>query len=458
MRRALLLTFLACAWTHGALAQSRVVVRPFTGPGAARVRETVVQAIAEADGMQPVINKEVDGAAQALSADLGTEAGRVAIARKLSLSAFVEGDVKQRGATTQVSLRVYDGLDGAQLTDVGIRGDQAAIDHEVRKRFMTELGSALERARPPPAMPEPILSVPAPQPQAPTPPAPTQADSPQEPSAQAPTPEPVARPRQAPVETAMSEPEAEEPHGPLPRALELGAGLLFLTRNYAYRDAMVKLSEHTVAPTPALRLEARWYPAAHFTEGFLSNLGLDLNAQIMWPTDAKKGNAAFKTSGTELGIAARLRIPVSDVSSGHELGLLLGYGGHSFAIANAGAQDPGIPSVAYGFVRLGADGRLMLRKGLALQARLAYLALTGFGELGDRAWFSHTSGGGIDADLSLGFDVSELVALTASGGVTRFFMSLNPRPTDPGISQGRIAGGVTDQYVYGLLGVRLTPF
>jgi hypothetical protein len=456
MKRACLLAVLACAWAHGVSAQSRVVVRPFTGPGAARVRDTVLQAIAEADGMQTVTNKEVDGAAQSSSADLGTETGRVAVARKLSLSAFVEGDVKQHGAATQVSLRVYDGFDGAQLTDVGIRGDQAVIDREVRKRFMTELGSALERAHPPPAQPAPILSAPAPQEPAPPSSASpsTQVAPPPEPPAKEPTPQPIARP----LEPAASESEVEASPGPSRAALELGVGLLFLTRNYAYRDAMVKLSEHTIAPTPALRFEARWYPAAHLTQDFLSNLGLDFNAQFMWPVDAKKGNASFKTSSTELGIAARLRIPFSE-SSGHELGLLVGYGGHSFTIDNAAnGQDPGVPSVAYGFVRLGADSRLLLRKGLALEPRLAYLALTGFGELGQRAWFPHVGGGGVDAGVSLGFDLSEIVALTASGGLTRYFMSLHPQPSDPGISHGRIAGGVIDQYVYGLLGVRLRPY
>jgi hypothetical protein len=231
-----------------------------------------------------------------------------------------------------------------------------------------------------------------------------------------------------------------------------------VTRNYAYNDALIKMSEHTVAPTPALRLEARWYPAAHFTDGFVSNLGIDLYAQLAWPLDAQKGNTSFNTSSTALGIAARLRIPLSDSpDKTHELGLILGYGGQSFTIDNAKGQDPGIPSVAYGFTRLGADARLMLNRALSLQGRLAYLALGSFGELEQRSWFSHVSGGGFEGQLLLGFDLSELVALTAGGGITRYFMALNPQPSDPSVSKGRIAGGLSDQYVYGLLGVTLRP-
>jgi hypothetical protein len=448
-RAGFFLVLCACGWTQGALAESRIVVRPFTGATDEGVRETVVQSIADAEGMVTVPNKEVDSTASSLSANLETEAGRVGVARELSIAAFVEGDVKQHGATTQVSLRVYEGRDGGLLTDVGIRAPHALINSEVRKRFLAELGNVISQAQPPPlprlALPEPpppTLAPPAAQPESP-PAAPQQA-------------EPRAESKAAPTEAPASEPEAEAPSKSTHHALELGAGLLVLTRNYAYRDALLKLSEHTVAPTPALRIDARLYPAAYLTDSFVSNLGLDLYAQLMWPVDAKKGATTFETSGIDLGIAARYRIPLSEVSD-HELGLVVGYGGHTFAIDGARGQDPGIPSVGYGFVHLGADGRLMLRKGLTLQVRLAYLAMTGFGGLGERTWFPHVGGGGLDGELGLAFDLSELVALTASGGFTRYFMSLNPRPTDAGISLGRIAGGLTDQYAHALLGVRLRP-
>jgi hypothetical protein len=429
MRRACLAAILVLACAHSAAAQSRVVVRPFKGTGATRVRAAVVQGLGKAHGMQTVSNSETESAADSLGADLTHEAGRVAVARKLSLSAFVEGDVEKHGASTEVSLRVYDGRDGTLLVSASLRARHAAIHGEVKKRVLSELGAALARAQPPSAEP-----------------------APEAPALKDQTKEPVVQTRPAPVIAAT--PEPEEPSKRLPHALELGAAVRVSTRSYSYGDALLKLGEHILQATPALRVEVRWYPAAHFTSGFASNLGLDLYGQMMWPVDSEKGSTAFKTTSTALGIAARLRIPLA----AHQLGISAGYGGQSLAIADAGGQDPGVPSVAYGFVRLGADGRFMLGRALFLGVRAAYLLLTGFGELGQAAWFPHVGGGGLEAELSLGYEFSELVALNLGGGMTRYFMSLEPELSDPGVqNHGRIAGGLIDQYLYGVLGVTLRP-
>lgn len=432
---------LACVWAQPVFADTRVVVRSFAGQGGEAVRDAVVQSVAEGDGLQMVTNKQVDSVAGTLNADLATEAGRVAVARALSISAFVEGNVQNQGATTTLTLRVYDGRDGALLTDAAIQAQPGAIEREVRKRFIAELGRAIREGQPPPML-EPL-------PPPPAPPAPALQTTPVATPALA-SPEPA---KQTTPAQGASEPETEST-APERQALELGAGLLALSRSYAYRDALLKMPEHTGAATPALRLGARWYPAAHATENFLGNLGLEGDVQVMWPSDATQGNTKFTTTATELGIGGRARFPIAE----HELGLSMGYGVQSFAIGGANGQDPGIPKVSYSSVRLGADGRFRVQQVLELQLRLAYLALTGFGELGESAWFSHVSGGGLNLQLSLGFDVNKALALTVSGGTTRYFMSLDPHPTDSGVSHGRIAGGLTDQYVYGMFGILVRPY
>jgi hypothetical protein len=431
MTRIWVLALLTLPLAQVALAQSRVVVLPFDGPGAARVRGAVVQVLSTASGFETVSEKDVRNAAQAQGADLSSDAGRVAVARQLTLSAFIEGTVTKHGASATLSARVYAGRDGVLLGEASIKARAAGLNQKVKERFLPELAAALGRAQPPAAAPAPA---PAPEPE------PVQAIKPTSP----PPPPRAVEPE--------PEIEPEEPSGPRPKALELSAGVRLLTRHYVYRDVLLAMSEHKLDPTPAFRLEARWYPAAHVTSGFVSNLGLDLHAQMLYPVDATKGTATFKTTGFAFGIAARLRIPLGE----HQLGVFVGYGGQSLALADSKGVDPGVPSVSYGFLRLGADGRVALSHAVSLGVRAAYLLMTGFGEIGQAAWFSHVGGGGLEAELSVRYALTEAIAFDAGLGLTRYFLSLAPNPNDVGVkTNGHIAGGLTDQYLHGMLGVTL---
>ncbi len=432
MRRLRIGAWAGLLWCAAAAAQAqapaRVVVLRFDGPGAARVRNAVVDALSKDPGFEAVGEKDARNSAASQHVELSSEAGRVAVARELSLSAFVEGHVEKHGARSELSLRVFGGSDGSQLGEASIRARSAALPRHVKKGLIDEIGEALSRARPPAAQPEPE---PEPEPK---------------PNLE---PKPAPPPKAQPVEP---EPEPEQAAGPRPKALELSAAVRVVTRSYAYRDALLPLAEHTLDATGAMRLEARWYPAAHFTRSFVANLGLDLQAQMLWPVNATEGNLAFKTKGFAFGVAARLRVPLGN----HELGVLVGYGGQSLSIADAKGQDPGVPSVSYGFVRMGADGRIAVLRPLSIGLRAAYLLPLGYGELATTTWFPHVSGGGVEAELSLRYAFSELLAADLGGGMARYFFSLNPSPRDAGVqTAGRIAGGATDQYFYGVVGLTL---
>jgi hypothetical protein len=468
MLRATTVAALLVLFAQTALAQTRVVVLSFDGPAAGKVRAAVVDALDEAKDFDIVKTKDATHASKALDADLSMASGRVVIATELSISAFIEGTASKRGSSTQVILRVYNGRDGKLIgeTKLSAGAGKDALPREVQKKFMSELGPALARCQRPDAQAEPppppqVAAVkPAVKPAAPkaAPKPVAKVEKPPPVEIERPEPAPVAEAEaERPPEPEPAEPEAEpEPEGTSgpKHALELGANVRVLTRSYSYTDALLKLGVHSLDPTPAFRLEARWYPGAHFTHSFAANLGLDLHGQMLWPVDATKGSESFKTSGFAFGIAARLRIPLPE----HELGAFIGYGGQSLGLADSHGVDPGVPSVKYGFVRLGADARFALPAHLTLGARLAYLLLTGYGELGQAAWFSHVGGGGIEAELSISYELSPLVVLSAGGGLSRYFMSLKPQPTDVGAAMyGRVAGGISDTYPFGTLGVTLRP-
>ena len=246
-----------------------------------------------------------------------------------------------------------------------------------------------------------------------------------------------------------------EPHGKRPQAFEFDALIAMMMRDYSYNDALVKLGEHTLSPTPALRFGVRWYPGAHFTNNAAANIGLDLFTQMMWPDDAKGSSETFKTKSLAFGLGLRYRIPIGK----HELGIIAGYGQQQLSFGKAsGGVDAAVPDVAYGAVRMGADSRIELAQAFALKLGAAYLLPVSYGELADKAWFPHASGGGIEGAIGLGYAISPVVELDLGLAYARYFLSLGPELGDSGVAvQHRIAGGLTDQFFTGQLGVTLRP-
>src|SRR5262249_55543961 len=107
---------------------------------------------------------------------------------------------------------------------------------------------------------------------------------------------------------------------------------------------------------------------------------------------------------------------------------------------------------------MGADSRIELAQAFALKLGAAYLLPTSYGELADKAWFPHTGGGGLEAAIGLGYEISSVVELDLGLAYDRYFLSLKPEPGDTGVAvQRRIAGGLTDQFFTGQLGVTLRP-
>lgn len=426
------------------LAQSRVVVRPFTGQGASRAREVVVSVLSDQKGVELVTDADAQSAAEELNADLSTSDGRVAVARKLNLSAFIQGDVRKKGRNAEVELSVFEGKTGALLDKTTLHAKPPAVPREVRDRFMRELGAAVFQAQPPaaePPKPKPAVK-PAPVAAAPKPKKATvaPADENEKPVPINAEPEPVAEAR---------------PSGPRPQAFEFDALVAMMMRDYSYNDALVKLGEHTLSPTPALRFGVRWYPGAHFTDSAVANIGLDLFTQMMWPVDAKGSTETFKTKSLAFGLALRYRIPLGN----HQLGIVAGYGQQQLSFGKAsGGVDAAVPDVAYGSMRMGADSRIELAQAFALKLGAAYLLPLSYGELADKAWFPHAGGGGLEAAIGFGYVLSPVVELALGLAYDRYFLSLKPEVGDSGVAvQRRIAGGLTDQFFTGQLGVTLRP-
>ena len=448
---------LGLAWTllvaHAAFAQARLVVRPFEGTGAERAWEAVVGVLAEQRGVELVPEANAQAAAVELAADLNSSDGRVAVARKLALTCFVSGQVRKHGRALDVEISMYEGKTGALLDKATLRARAPTLARKVRASFMRELGPALFTARAPPAEPQAaaasaaeqanpasLASAPAPATSGTTLP-------------QAPPAEPAAG---SPPAEALAEPRAAERAGTgRAQPFELSFAVVVLTRQFRYREAPVRLPEHSLSPTPAALLSLAWYPAAHFTNDALAGLGLEASAQMMWPVQARSGSESHQTEAAAFGIGACFRLPLGP----HRLGLSAAYGQQQVAFGKTSSgADAAVPDVAYAYARMGADARFALSSAFALKLGAAYLLPFGYGELGSARWFPHAAGGGLDAQLGLGYELSPLIELDAGLAFTRFFVSLHSEPDDPAVRDSHlVASGVADQFLDARFGITLRP-
>ncbi|MCS6798296.1 MAG: hypothetical protein NZ898_07175 [Myxococcota bacterium] len=118
----------------------QAVVLDFDGPGGAAARQVVVRAIA--DRVTLVESDRVEDAARRQRADLTTAAGLAAVARRLSLSLFVLGEVSGRGRRARVSIRVLD----ADGNEVAQRETGAPVGRAGQRRVAAAAVEAIDQA------------------------------------------------------------------------------------------------------------------------------------------------------------------------------------------------------------------------------------------------------------------------------------------------------------------------
>lgn len=251
--------------------------------------------------------------------------------------------------------------------------------------------------------------------------------------------------------------DAEEPAHPTAEmqasapTLEWVTGIQLVTRDAQFDNRLHRMAEQTLDPTPVLRTQLRWYPAAA-ADGLLANVGIEFHAALMWPVVATGEVGSFKTTSSEFGAAARLRIALGS----HQLGLFAGYATHRVEVTASDDAVVELPSVAYGFVRGGADVRLQLGPSIGLGAEAAVSPLLSYGPFGQRSWFPRASGLGLQAQLRADYAVTGSLALEVNLGITRYATSLHARSSDAIVERTHaLADRFVDQYLGGMLGLRL---
>lgn len=416
-----------------ASAQTRVRVGEIKGKGGAVVRDGVVRALSARSEIAFVSNREVEGA----SANAYDRRG---LSAELKIAAFVEGNVERSGRNVAVNVMVIDGQSGETLGVVSYEAkNPKVLANRVRAELWNDTGDLFQKAHAAQRAPEPVAV--------------------REPLRE-PEPAPRARPERTRAPDDENENEdarasAEEPQqaadGERPSPFDVGLAMAGFSRSFQYHDDLSGLSSYALGLAPTVMLKLHWYPAAHFDDGALANLGLEVRGQLAFALDSSLDGASLPTSSHALGAGLRWRLPVGQ----HELGAIAGIASQTFAIdsakSKAGTINPGVPKVAYTYARLGVDARFALGEQFAVGVALAYLPTFSLGQV--EQWFPHASARGLEAELSVTHALSRAFELNATFGLQRFAFAFNPELGD--VAKKRpIAGGALDQYLFGTLGAR----
>ncbi|MDD9943137.1 MAG: hypothetical protein OXU20_19000 [Myxococcales bacterium] len=416
-------------------AQPRVVVLDFDGPKAKRMRSQVVKALAAQQTLEFVPKADAYDAASQAGVDISTAEGRAVVAEELLLSALVSGYSSKSGRRIELNVLVFEGSSGEEVGGANFRGNARQIGQRIKRRLWGELSDSLTSAQ-------------APEPQQveeePTEEAVEEAPWEQDESPPAALPE-----EQEDEEEASDEDSDEASEWP---ALELSAGMRFMSRSFSYQDFVLQLADYWLPPYPAAQGQLRWYPAAHFTDGFLAHLGLDLAYTHVLSPSSERDGLTFGSTASALRIGARGRLPLGR----HELALAVGYAAQSFRVDDAqDGTDPGLPAVSYSFLRMGPELRVGITDAIYVHAEVAYLLALGFGEIASDSWFPNTSGMGIDVGLRVSWRLLSLLEVYGGASFRQVGMTFDPQPADRGAVLGRVAGGATDRYITPEFGVTL---
>ena len=286
-----------------------------------------------------------------------------------------------------------------------------------------------------------------------------------------PAPEPVAEEveEDVPEETPppAEEPEDEDSGRPSPLDASLGVGIY--GRAFRYTDTVAQLGKPGAEPLVDYNLDAapmpfvnlHWYPAAHFTGGWLAHIGINGGYGQGIATSVAYNDGAtdytYSQSHNLYYAGLRGRIPVGFAT----FGLNANYSGHSFSLKNkeSGAADGSFPdavfpNVSYSMIEMGADAEVRIGR-VILGAHGSDLLVLDSGDIGSAAWFPNNSTAGVHFGGHVGFEISSMFDILAGVDIRAYGMNFNPIPA--GTDDSRVAGGATDRYLtaFGALRFRL---
>lgn len=412
--------------------EPRLVVRPFKGAQAGKIRGATVRSLRK-EPVELYPNGKFVAESKALGADLRTAGGHVPAATKLAVSGLFEGDVLREDGIWSAYIRLVDGRSAKVVTQhyyesSTLTGLTKVVQNNVGSDFskdIRKLGVLVPGA----------VAV-------------------------------------APVEVATAAPVKEDPKkdeavvtttatrtkkkraDDRPAAVDIEAGFRVVRRTLSYNDVLTPedLPDYTLNAGPGVGLKFQWFPGAHATAGVGAQFGVDFEWERLFAIDSTSADGTtFPTEAQQFLVDLRWRYPINR----WEPFVVLGYGSQTFRIGVANDPSgnpvtPGVPGVKYQFIRFGAGFRVEVgkKKLVVLGGNIAFRGVFDVGGIGSQTWFPEATANGMDTGILIGFALPKDFEVRLGLDYRRYGFELNPVPPDAPY----VAGGALDRYLGFTLG------
>jgi hypothetical protein len=263
---------------------------------------------------------------------------------------------------------------------------------------------------------------------------------------------------QAPADAEAPPPGNPEWHS----QLRILVGSRLINRTFRYTDPLSDYDPAARQPVdyprftlPMPRAEVRWYPAGHFTNSWLSQLGLVGGYEIEVGAQLSYNGAPVSETHDLWFLGARGRIPIGDVA----LGLQVDYASHRLTLSGDEVTDPELlpvfPDVVYSQVEIGADFEWRIEQ-LIVGLHGSYNILLGLGPIGDdinpgadpTPWFPGSTGTAVDFGAYAGWRLSPVFDVLVGLDMRAYGLDFGSIPPGTVNTANRvIAGGAIDRYM-----------
>lgn len=344
--------------------KKRVAVMTFQGPSAAAFQAQVSQGLKQRPEVELVAASEVKDTSSRLGNSLASEAEYREVGEALELSAFVEGEVVKIGRELRADVRVRDASSGAVVHEVTWTRKRSQVK-ALKGAVWGALGPGIAQTSPPQPKAKPKPAKPA------------------KPAPVAETEAPKPRPRPARSADEDEEETADKPRRPGGRSVlhpalvaSLGPRLMWRTLKYTGDTNFNSYKNEGGSPGFNLALSAQYYPGAHFSADWYSNLGLDFDFDYSLALKSKdRDGKKLDTTAYELGIGAIYRFPLG----AFEPRVRVGYVKHVFDVDVP--PETLLPAVDYSSIRFGAGIAVNIVDAFSVDVTLGYLYVISAGEL-----------------------------------------------------------------------------
>ena len=408
--------------------QPRLVIRPFTGAQAAKIRGAAVRGL-RTEPVELFPNKRFVDKARSLGVNLESDGGHIAPATTLAVSGLIEGDVLREDGVWSAYVRLVDGRSATVISQHFYDASTSAVLAKVVQRSIaSDFRKDIRK-----------LGVAAPA---------------------AVTVAPVTAVAPAPIEKAAKEDKAKVKYKTKrskedrPAAVDIEVDFRLVHRNFGYNDALPDergdLRDYTLDIGPGVGMKFQYFPGAHFTAGAGAQFGIDFEWERLFNFDSTRDDGVkFPTESQQFLVGLRWRYPTGR----WEPTVVLDYGVHTFRFGVSGPPVPdtaGIPNVKYEFVRLGGGFRVGIGKEerFIIATNIAFRGVFNAGSIATSLWFPEAKVNGMDAMLMLGYALPKGFEIRIGFDYRRYWFDLNPAP-----DATWVAGGALDQYLGFSIGV-----